>query len=238
MTKDKARKRANRARASAAGTNYTAAHRDDPHLHDGFRSPDEDGSAYGLNGRIDMAPIGLLIGAGWDRCQPCQAKALDQLANAPAAAARLVELVGMITMDTLGGLPRAMLDDNAPRAGSHHPGLRAALRASMSGPVDGEIDRQSLYRVVAALSPVDRRAMCDNGADTLIGQMLMGAGAAMPDPGADRGGGRTSPYDGGSLNDGRALPVVELAADDPRRAGFDPDVKVYDVFPIIDGNDR
>lgn len=143
------------------------------HPHEGFRTPDEDATPYGITGLIDLAPVGLLVAASWDRCVPCQDTALDQLATAPASAARLVEMLGVITSDAFGGIPPAMYDDADLRAGSHHPALRAALRAAMRPHGEGEIDRRALYDVVAALSPSDRREMCDNATDTLIGALAM-----------------------------------------------------------------
>lgn len=178
--------RSTRAKARASGQSYTRQLRqdrttaagpedpaspggDDRHKHAGFEFPHEPASPYGIPGMIDTGPLGLLMGAAFDKCLPCQDIALDQLAGNPAAATRLVEILGTTMQETLGGLPGNMTDDDAYRADANHPALRATFRAFLDGAGEYEVNRQAGYEVIAVLSPAERRAMCDNVTDTLIG---------------------------------------------------------------------
>lgn len=133
-----------------------------PHDHPGFAPPT---NPYGppVNGLL----IAQLMGAAFDRCQPCQAAVLTAVSDDPPSTAHLVELACIAYHQRIGGLPPALTEPAAPGLAS--PAFRDLARTGLDG------SNAEMYTLCEAMTPPQRREAAETAADLLAGVIFLGA---------------------------------------------------------------
>ena len=141
------------------------------HDHAGMDMPAEDGARFGAPGSVDVEALGLLVGAAFDGCVPCQEASIGQVAGDPLTLTRLVELSAVAVAKLAGGLPPTMLAENDDESTLGGP-YRAMLRAGADQ--DGVHTR--MYALADRLSEAGRRQVTEDALDMLTGVLVIGPG--------------------------------------------------------------
>lgn len=150
--------------------------------HEPFPLPEEQGTRFGVDAPIDVAPVAELLGAAFDGCTPCQSAGLDLLQNDPLVVVRCVELAAMTVAAVFGGLPSSMTDPDAAAELSRE--FRRVAAAGADRPAE---DHREMYALVAGFDTPTRRQVLDDAIDMIIGYLGMPADITVvtvtdPDP--------------------------------------------------------
>jgi len=131
----------------------------DAHSHGGFEVPVDS-----VDRPVNRELLGQFVGAAFDSCTSCQDALLTLLVEDPVTTARLVELACVATQMEFGGLPGSLTDEHRP--GPASPEFRRLAREGLNGIT-------TMFTLCEQMSPAQRRAAANTGADILLGHLIL-----------------------------------------------------------------
>lgn len=117
---------------------------------------------YPVNGHL----MAELVGACLDGCETCQQLHLPLVAMDPATTGRLVSLACIAIQDKFGGIPRNLVDQDAPDQMASPEFRRAAAAGINQDDPTGPI-----LATVTRMTPLQRQAVANTALDLVTGML-------------------------------------------------------------------